>query len=350
MREAFEQLVRSGRFVLGQTVSQFEAALASACGAEHAVGMSSGTDALIASLMALGVGPGDEVIVPTFTFFATAGSVARVGATPVFVDIDEASFNLDAESLEQAMTSRTRAVIPVHLYGQPADMDAIVAVAGKHGVKVIEDAAQAIGAKIGDRFVGSIGDVGCLSFYPTKNLSALGDAGACLTNDAELADQLRCMRLHGETSRYHHAVVGGNFRIDALQAAMLQIKLAYLEQWNDQRRAAAARYDAMFSSLPVVTPAQLPGRRHVYHQYTIRVEDGRRDGLREHLAETGIGHGVFYPVPLHLQACFAELGGGTEQHSVAERIAAEVISLPIFPGITEAQQGEVVRAIQDFLA
>jgi dTDP-4-amino-4,6-dideoxygalactose transaminase len=350
MLEAFEQIVRSSGFVLGKTVEDFENALGQACGGGHVTGVSSGTDSLLVALMAMGIGHGDEVITSPFTFFATAGSIARVGATPVFVDVDDATFNIDVAKIEVAITGQTRGIMPVHLYGHMADMDGIMTIARKHNLKVIEDAAQAIGAKVDDRQAGTIGDVGCFSFYPTKNLAALGDAGACLSRDDVLAKAIHSMRLHGETSRYHHRLIGGNFRIDAIQAAMLQIKLPYLAAWTEKRRALAQRYTQLLQPVAVMTPTQLPGYTHVYHQYTLRVLDGGRDALRDHLVSKGIGHGVFYPVPLHLQECFAHLGGKAGQFPVAERQASEVISLPIFPGMTQQQQDQVIHAIQDFFS
>jgi dTDP-4-amino-4,6-dideoxygalactose transaminase len=348
MRDAFMAIARSGRFVLGETVETFENQLAAYCGCAHAVGMSSGTDALIAALMALQIGPGDQVITSPFTFFATGGSIARVGATPVFVDIEPVGFNIDPSAIEAAVTNKTRAIMPVHLYGQMAEMDAIMAVANRHNLHVIEDAAQAIGATYKGRGAGTVGDIGGLSFYPTKNLSALGDAGACVTGDASLNDMLRTMRLHGEVSRYHHQYIGGNFRIDAIQAAMLSIKLPHLESWTDERRALATRYNALFDALPLTTPRELPDRRHVYHQYTVRVPDGRRDDLAQHMAKRGISHGVFYPVPLHVQQCFAHLGGQEGDLPVAEQAAREALSLPIFPGLTDSQQDTVAHAIGEF--
>ena len=350
MRTAFEQIIDSSRFVLGERVQQFEQQLAQQCGTACAVGVSSGTDALLVALMALGIGPGDEVVTPAFTFFATAGCVQRVGATPVFVDIDPVTFNMDPDLIEPALTPRTRAVIPVHLYGQAASMGPIMRVARRHGLAVIEDAAQAIAARDGDQRVGSIGDVGCLSFYPTKNLSALGDAGACVTNDAELAQRLACLRVHGQDTKYHHNCIGGNFRIDALQAAMLQIKLTHLASWTDARRAAARCYDQLLTGLPLVCPKEADGRYHVYNQYTVRVTGGCRDRLCRHLARQGIGHEVYYPVPLHLQPCFSHLGTKRGALPVTEQAAGEVLSLPIYPGLTRSQQEEVASEIRRFLA
>lgn len=350
MLEAFEHIVRTGQFVGGPVVERFEEHLAQVCGCTHAIGMSSGTDALLASLMAMDIGPGDEVIVPPFTFFATAGSVARTGATPVFVDIEPVSFNIDSAGIEAAITPRTRAIIPVHLFGQMADMDAILAIAGGQGIAVIEDAAQAIAATDAGRPAGSVGRVGCLSFYPTKNLSAMGDAGACVTSDAALGQRLRQLRNHGQSAPYEHQSIGGNFRLDAMQAAVLDIKLPQLEHWTQRRRERAQRYHHLLADarLPLTLPIERPGKRHVYHQYTVRVVDGSREDLREHLKKAGIGHGVFYPRPLHLQPCFAALGGKAGDCPHAELAAQQVLSLPIHPELTEAQQDEVVAVLRGF--
>ncbi len=347
---AFERVVASGQLILGPEVEAFEHRLAAYCGAQHAVGVSSGTDALLVALMALGIGPGDEVITTPFTFFATAGCIVRVGAKPVFVDIEPDTFNLDPTKIEAAITPSTRAIIPVHLYGQPAAMGRIMPLAAKHGLKVIEDAAQAIGARVEGKHVGTIGDIGCLSFYPTKNLSALGDAGACVTNDPGLASRLVSLRVHGQGSdRYRHDRVGGNFRLDAIQAAMLTIKLTQLDAWTQHRRTVAQRYHDLLTSLPITPPQPAPGFDHVYHQYTIRVDQARRDALGQHLHDQGIGHAVYYPTPLHLQPCFADLRCGPGQLPSAEQAAKEVLSLPIYPGLSKPQQEEVASAIQAFL-
>ena len=348
MFEAFQNIVKSGRFVLGQTVEEFESALARYCGVAGAVGVSSGTDALLAALMALEIGPGDEVITTPFTFFATAGSIARLGAVPVFVDIDADTFNIDPARIEEAIADRTKAIIPVHLYGLMAEMDPIMQIARRHDLKVVEDVAQAIGAQREGVNAGAVGDVGCFSFYPTKNLSALGDAGGCVTTDALLAERLRVLRVHGDTSRYRHEYIGGNFRIDALQAAMLNIKFPHLDDWNDARRCVADRYDALLEALPVVTPGQPPRSRHVFNLYTIRVPDGKRDALAAHLAANGVGYGIHYAMPLHLQACFAYLGGKEGDFPIAEQAAREVLCLPAFPGLTEQQQDQVARTIGEF--
>ena len=348
MLETFQNIVKSGRFVLGQTVEEFESTLAHYCGATDAIGVSSGTDALLAALMAMEIGPGDEVITTPFTFFATAGSIARLGAVPVFVDIDADTFNIDPARIEEAVTDRTKAIIPVHLYGLMADMGPIMQIAQRHGLKVVEDVAQAIGAQREGANAGTAGDVGCFSFYPTKNLSAVGDAGACVTTNASLAERIRVLRVHGDTSRYCHEYIGGNFRIDALQAAMLSIKFPHLDDWNDARSCIADRYDSLLKALPVVTPIRPPQSRHVFCLYTIRVPDGKRDALAADLAANGIGYGIHYAVPLHLQACFAYLGGKAGDFPIAEQAADEVLCLPVFPGLTEQQQDQVVRTIGQF--
>jgi dTDP-4-amino-4,6-dideoxygalactose transaminase len=345
-RAAIDRLIDSGAFILGPEVEAFEASLAEACGTPHAIGVSSGTDALLMALMAAGIGPGDEVLVPAFTFFATAGVVHRLGAHPRFVDIDPDTFNLDPAAAEAAVTERTRAVIPVHLFGQPAAMDRIMALAERHGLWVIEDAAQAIGAEIHGRPAGAIGHMGALSFYPTKNLGAFGDAGAVLTSDPAPADRLRQLRLHGQSDAYRHETVGGNFRIDAIQAAVLSLKLPRLGDYTEGRRAAADRYDRLLADLPIRGPVRAAGCHHVFNQYTVRAE--RRDELAEHLRRQGIGCRVYYPLPLHLQPCFAELGYKRGDLPEAERAAAEVLSLPMYPELGEAAQEAVASALAGF--
>ena len=349
-REVFDQCATSGRFVLGPMVDAFEAELAAYCGVEHAIGVSSGTDALIVAMMALGIGPGDEVITSPFTFFATAGSIARVGALPVFADIDPRTFNIDPGRIEQAVTERTRAIMPVHLFGQVADMAAIRAIAEKHSLAVIEDAARAIGARDGDRRAGALGDVGCFSFYPTKNLSAFGDAGAVTTDNPDLAAKMRSIRLHGESSKYHHDTIGGNFRLDALQAGILSVKLPHLDDWAAGRRRNASRYADLLADLPVVCPVERTGGFHVFNQYTLRVPDGRRDALRAHLKARGIGHEVYYPLALHEQPCFAYLAHRRGDFPHAERAADEVLSVPVFAELTEDEQAQVAGAIREFFA
>lgn len=348
IRVAVDEVMVKNAFVLGFATDAFEANLAEACGVDHAIGCSSGTDALLMAMMAYDIGPGDEVIVPTFTFFATAGVVHRLGAKPVFVDIDPATFNVDPTAVEAAINPNTKAIMPVHLYGQCADMGAITAIASKHGIPVIEDAAQAIGARYDDQPAGSIGQIGCLSFYPTKNLGAFGDAGAVLTNDDALAERLRQMRLHGQSDAYNHETVGGNFRIDGIQSAALNVKLRHLDKYGDARRAAACRYHQLLSDTPLTLPDAADKCWHVYNQFTVRVSDGRRDEFSAHLAEQGIGNRVYYPLCLHLQPCFSQYGGASGDCPEGERASEEVLSLPMFPELTETQQDEVSAAVHSF--
>jgi dTDP-4-amino-4,6-dideoxygalactose transaminase len=359
---AIEAVCDSQRFILGPVVEEFERTVAGYAGAAHAVGVSSGTDALLAGLMAVGVGAGDEVITPTYSFFATAGCVWRLGARPVLVDVEPATLNVTADAVAGAITPRTKAIIPVHLYGQMAEMAPIRAVAERAGVAVIEDACQAIGASDASGRAGAVGTMGAFSFFPSKNLGAFGDAGLVTTNDAALAARLRLLRGHGAATRYHHEIVGGNFRLDALQAAVLGAKLPHLEGWTAGRRANAARYRALFADAaaragltvapPVAgpTPAgtlSLPvervGVRHVYNQFVIRV--GGRDAVKAHLGDAGVGCEVYYPVPFHLQACFASLGYARGAFPVAEAAAGDSLALPIYPELTEAQQAYVVDAV-----
>lgn len=348
VRQALERVFATQQFILGAEVSEFEKEVARFLGVRFAVGVSSGTDALLAALMALGVGPGDEVITTPFTFFATAGAVARLGARPVFVDISPVDFNLDAAKLADAITPRTRAIIPVHLYGQAADMEAIEKAAG--GVPIVEDCAQAIGTTYRGRMVGGIGAIGCFSFFPTKNLGAFGDGGLVTTNDEKLAELLVDLRVHGMRPRYVHHTVGGNFRLDAIQAAVLRAKLPYLPRWNQARRENAQRYRKLFTEAGlagvVQLPQELPDRGHTYHQYVVRVP--QRDELRAFLAERGIGTEVYYPIPLHLQKCFASLGYAPGSFPEAEKAAAEVLALPIFPELTAEEQERVVAAFAAF--
>lgn len=350
VRQALERVFASQQFILGPEVAEFEKEIAAFLGVKFAIGVSSGTDALLAALMALDVGPGDEVITTPFTFFATAGTVARLGARPVFVDISPVDFNLDPAKLADAITPRTKAILPVHLYGQAADMDAIGSVAG--AIPIVEDCAQAIGTAYKGRKVGGLGAVGCFSFFPTKNLGAFGDGGLVTTNDPKLAELLVDLRVHGMRPRYVHHTVGGNFRLDAMQAAVLRAKLPYLERWNQARRENAQRYRKLFTEAglreTVKLPEELPDRGHTYHQYVVRVP--KRDELRAFLAERGIGTEVYYPIPLHLQKCFAGLGYGPGAFPEAEKAAAEVLALPIFPELTAPEQERVVAAIAEFFA
>jgi len=344
---AVEGVFASGRFVLGPANDAFERELASALGVRHAIGVSSGTDALLVSLMALGVEPGDEVVTSPFSFFASAGVVSRLGAKPVFVDIDPSTFNLDAARLEEKLTPRTKAIQPVHLYGQCADMGPILEIARRRGIPVVEDACQAIGASWQGKPAGTLGELGAFSFYPTKNLGGAGDAGAVTTADDRLAELVRRLRVHGSTVTYHHDRVGGNFRMDAVQAAVLTAKLPRLSAWNERRRAIAKRYDARFAEAAragrIGLPAEASGRRHVYHQYVVRVP--HRDDVRRRLTERGVATSVFYPIPLHLQDCFRDLGGRESDFPQAEKAAREVLALPMFPQLTDDEIERVADAV-----
>lgn len=349
MLAAFERVYATQQFIMGPDVGLLEQELAAALGVRHAVAVSSGTDALLVALMALGIGPGDEVITPTFSFFATAGCVSRVGAEPVFVDVDPKTLMLDADAVRAALTPRTKAVIPVHLFGLCADIDALRAVLPE-GVTIIEDAAQAIGATLGGRFAGGLGSLGCFSFFPSKNLGAFGDAGLVTTNDDALAGQVRLLRTHGEATKYHHVAIGGNFRMDTLQAAFLRVKLPHMSAWNAGRRRNAALYRQLFEQAGllgrVAVPVEPEGRVHVYHQYVVRVP--QRDALRTHLTARGIGSAVYYPVPFHRQACFAHLACVSRPFPVADAAADEVLALPIYPELTPGQIQAVVQAIEEF--
>jgi len=349
IREAVDRVCDSQHFILGPEVTALEEAVASFCSAKFAVGVSSGTDALLAALMAVGVGPDDEVITTSYSFFATAGVIARLGARPVFTDIDASTFNMDATTLERHLSSKTKVILPVHLFGQCADMDPILEMAEKRNVFVIEDAAQAIGAKDGaGREAGTIGHMGCFSFFPSKNLGAFGDGGMIVTDDAQLAGKLRILRIHGGKPKYYHAIVGGNFRLDALQAAVLSVKLKYLPSWTERRRQNATRYKALFNQMNlwklVSLPEDSPG--HIYNQFVSYFPD--RDKLQTFLRERGVETEVYYPFPLHLQECFRNLGYGQGDFPHAERAARESLALPIYPELTEAQQEFVVSRIREF--
>lgn len=356
LHEAFLRVLHSGHFILGPEVEKFERALAEFTGAKHALGVSSGTDAILLALMALGIGPGDEVLCPTFTFFATAGCVARVGATPVFVDSNPVCFNMDVADAAKRITSRTRAIMPVHLFGQCADLDAIGELAEAHHLRVIEDAAQAMGATFRGAQAGTMGDFGTYSFFPTKNLGAFGDAGALVTNNKALYDRAKILRLHGMDPKYYHAVIGGNFRIDALQAALLAVKLPHFNGYTEARRRNATLYAERLAALPGAAerlglPTAYPHCGHIWNQYTVRVMgEGRRDALRAHLTAKGIGSEIYYPLPLHEQACFAHLGHKPEDFPVAHQLAGEVVSLPIYPELPREQIEQVCAAIGEFLA
>jgi dTDP-4-amino-4,6-dideoxygalactose transaminase len=347
---ALTRVADSQRFIMGPEVEAFEREIASLLEVEHAIGVSSGTDALLVAMMALGIGPGTEVIVPTYSFFATAGCVIRLGATPVFVDIDPVTFNLTADGVSRALSPRTRGIIPVHLYGLAADMDALAAVAEHARAPIIEDAAQAIGARYRSRQVGSLGQAGCFSFFPSKNLGAFGDAGLVTTNDASLAQEVRLLRNHGMEPKYAHARIGGNFRLDAIQAAVLRVKAPHLAAWTDARRRNAERYRSLFGKHGLGTTIQFPvdpdGYTHIYNQFVIR--GAGRDALRDHLASRRIGTEIYYPIPFHRQACFAELRSTVDAFPVADQAAASSLALPIFGELSAQQQEHVVRSIAEF--
>jgi dTDP-4-amino-4,6-dideoxygalactose transaminase len=350
---AMAEVSKSGAFVHGPACAKFEAEMAAYCGAQYAIGCASGSDALLLSLLALGIGPGDEVILPSFTFFATASAVWRLGAKPVFADIRPDSFNLDPADVMYKMSTATKAIIPVHLFGQCADMDELAQIAtAARGIPIIEDACQAIGAEYRGRRAGSMGTTGAFSFYPTKNLGGFGDGGLITTNDAELAAKLRVLRDHGQQPRYYHHFVGLNSRLDALQAAVLSVKLPKLDEWSAARERHADRYATEFAGRglgdAIIAPTAAAECGHVWNQYTVRVADGRRDALQKCLAERKIGSAIYYPVPLHLQKCFAALGYEEGSLPVTEQSCREVLSLPVYPELTEAEQETVVDAIADF--
>jgi dTDP-4-amino-4,6-dideoxygalactose transaminase len=355
VNEAIRAVVDSQHFILGPKVEAFERQMEQTLGIEHAVGCASGTDALVLALRALNVAPGDEVVTSPFTFFATAGAIHNVGARPVFADIDVDTFNLNPSAAEAVVTERTRAVMPVHLFGQLADMAAFRALGDRRGIAVIEDGAQAIAARqqVNGEWVttGSLGDACTLSFFPSKNLGAFGDAGMVVTRNAETAERLRKLRVHGGRQMYHHEEVGFNSRLDALQAAVLSVKLPYLSGWSEARRANARYYnEALADVAGVVPPVFRPENESIVNQYTIRVRDGQREALVAHLRAAGVGSGIYYPLPLHLQECFAYLGYKVGDFPVAEAASLEVLSLPVFPELTEAQRAHVVETIRAFFA
>jgi dTDP-4-amino-4,6-dideoxygalactose transaminase len=353
LEAAMADVARSGGFVHGPACHKFEAEMAKYCGTEHAIGCASGSDALLLVLMALGIGPGDEVIVPSFTFFATASAVWRLGAKPVFADIIPDTFNLDPADVLYKITANTKAIMPVHLFGQCANMKEIKQVASAaRGIPIIEDSCQAIGSESGGVRTGSLGKAACFSFYPTKNLGGFGDGGLITTSDGELAAQLRVLRDHGQQPRYYHHFVGINSRLDALQAAVLSVKLPHLDSWAAARKRHAERYQTEFSrrglSGSIVTPKTADTCHHVWNQYTVRVKNGRRDALQKYLADRKIGSAIYYPVPLHLQKCFAALGHEPGSLPKTEQACREVLSLPVYPELTEAEQGAVIEAVAEF--
>jgi dTDP-4-amino-4,6-dideoxygalactose transaminase len=348
IREAIERVLASHQFILGQEGAKLEKEIAAFCGVQHAVGVGSGTDALVLALRACGVGAGDEVILPPFTFVATGSAVSALGATPIFADIHPNTYNIDPAQIERRVTSRTRAIVAVHLYGLPADMDPIVELARARKIPVVEDAAQAIGAGYKRRRTGSLGDIACFSFYPTKNLGACGDAGMVVTNSHELAERVRLLRNHGQKEKYVSSEPGWNGRLDEIQAAILRVKLKHLAEWQRARQGHATEYSRHFSQLPGLMPPLVPeGYEHVFHQYTIRVEE--RDKLQQVLAEKGIGSAVYYPVPLHLQPLYSHLNSNLGQCPHAERAAQEVLSLPMYPELRAAQVARVAETISEFV-
>jgi dTDP-4-amino-4,6-dideoxygalactose transaminase len=345
---AIASVLESQHFILGPIVEECERAIAAYSNCSYAIGVSSGSDALLVCLMAEDIGPGDEVITTPYSFFATAGAIARVGATPVFVDIDPRTYNIDASTITSKITSNTRAIIPVHLYGQIADMDPIMAIARSHNLVVIEDAAQAIGSEYMGRRSGSIGDYGCFSFFPSKNLGGAGDGGMIVTNDAKRAEKVRCLRGHGAKPKYYHKLIGGNFRLDAIQAAIITAKLRHLDSWTTARQYNAKRYDGLLAdasssiALPFVNT-----NRHIFNQYVVRVAN--RNELQAFLKERGVGTEIYYPVPLHLQECFAYLGHRESTFIESERAARETLALPIYPELTDAQVRFVGQCVCEFL-
>lgn len=350
VRAAMDRVAESQYFILGPEVKALEEEVAAYSQCRFGIGVSSGTDALLVALMALDLQPGDEIITTPYTFFATAGCIARLGAKAVFVEIDPATYNLDPAGIAAAVTSRTRAILPVHLYGQMADMDPIMAVAEQYGLPVIEDAAQAIGSEYKGHRAGSIGHMGCFSFFPSKNLGGFGDGGMVVTNDPALAAKLTLLRGHGAKPKYYHKVVGGNFRLDALQAAVLRVKLPYLDGWTAGRQHNAATYRRLFAEAGldrvIGLPTELANMRHIYNQFVIRCP--QRDGLMNHLKQRAIGHEIYYPVPMHLQECFADLGYHQGDFPHSEAAANETLAIPIYPELTEAMQQSVVTAIAEF--
>lgn len=341
---AIQGVLKSGQFIMGPNVKAFEQEVAAYLGVKHAIGVNSGTDALVIALRAAGIGPGDEVITTSFTFFATAEAINQVGGTPVFVDIDPRTFNINPDLIEPAISSRTRAILPVHLYGQAADMDPVMELAEKYNLKVIEDTAQAFGGEYKRKKLGTIGDVGCFSFFPSKNLGAFGDGGLIASNNDEIAEVARMLRVHGARKKYYNEMIGYNSRLDEIQAAILRVKLPHVDEWNESRRQAAQRYNHLLKDVRgIITPYEDPNAKHIYHQYTIRVQNGHRDELKEHLSKNGIGTMVYYPVPVHQLPIYK---GNRPALPVTDQVAGEVLSLPIWPRIgaeVKARVAEVLR-------
>ena len=344
---AVQEVLESGQYILGKTVGEFESDFAAYLGVQHAIGCASGTDALQIALMALDIMPGDEVVTTPFTFVATTETIVLLGAKPVYIDIDPKSYNLDPARVEAAITPRTKAILPVHLYGHTADLDPMLEIARRHNLAVIEDAAQAVGAEYKGKKVGGLGTFGCISFFPSKNLGAYGDAGMLVTNDERLAEKARMIALHGSRVRYRHELLGINSRLDSIQAAILRVKLRYLDEWHEARRTAAQRYDAMFQNTPVHTPQTAPYARHIFHQYTVRVP--KRDRLVHHLVEQKVPHAIYYPIPLHLQEAYRWLGGNKGMFPHTEQAALEVLSLPMHTELTPEHQELIASAVLEGL-
>ena len=352
LRQAVLRVLDSNHYIGGPELENFEREISAYCGVKHAAGVSSGTDALLISLMALNIGPGDEVIVPSYTFFSTAGSVSRLGAKPIFCDINPITYNIDMEKASKLISSRTKAIIPVHLFGQTVAMPEIIQISQDNGLHVVEDAAQAVGAKYKNQMAGSIGTFGCLSFFPSKNLGGIGDGGLVMTNDGNLYELLLSLRQHGATQRYYHSRIGGNFRMDAIQAAALRIKLHHLDEWTKIRRANAAYYLDRLKDLEIQRyiqlPVEFPENFHVYNQFVIRTVN--RDALQQYMGDHGIGTAIYYPLPLHLQECFRESGLNRGDLPESEKAAEQTLALPIFPGLTNEQMNIVVETMRRFYA
>jgi dTDP-4-amino-4,6-dideoxygalactose transaminase len=346
MDAAVQSTLESGHFILGPAVAKFEESIAAYLGMKYAVGLASGTDALVIAMRALNIGAGDEVIIPAYTFFATAGTVMSVGATPVFVDVDPVSYEMDVAQIESRITPRTKAIIPVHLYGHPAEMDPILEIARAHGLKVIEDNAQGFGATYRGRKTGTMGDIGCLSFFPTKNLGASGDGGMVVTNNESLAERMRMLRTHGWKKKYYSEELGYNSRLDAMQAAILQAKLPHLDSWNEKRRALAQRYSEKLTDTGLITPVECAWGKHVYHLYIIR--SAKRDELQAYLKQKGIASEVYYPLPPHLSVPCKKFGYKEGDFPHAEKAARETLALPLYPELTLEQQDEVIAVVCDF--
>lgn len=351
IESAIARVLDTNGFILGPEVAALESELAEYCGARHAIGCASGSDAILLALIALDVSPGDEVITTPYSFFATVSSITRLGARPIFVDIEPDTYNLDANQIEDRISEQTKAIEPVHLYGQCADMNALREISMKFDVPVVEDAAQAIGARLNGEGAGSMGDIGCFSFYPSKNLGGMGDGGFLTTNNDSLADKLKALRVHGSEVRYHHKWVGLNSRLDGFQGAVLRVKLPHLDRWTEARRANADLYRRLFTDMglaeEIATPVEKAGARHIYNQFVVRIAS-RRDELRAHLTERGVGTDIYYPIPLHLQECFAYLGYREGDFPESERAARETLALPIYPELRPDQIDYVVRSIAEF--